>query len=338
MTAKRIAPIAAIIARAETFMRSGAISAFQCGPSPKTERVARNRGKGAAIQWLCEHVGYNEKRCLFWPFSKNGGYPNLVGHLGKVYKPARLMCLLAHGAPPSDQHQACHTCGRGNKGCINPLHLTWRTRTEARLHEVSIGLRKHNRQGKITHEAAEEIRSSKGVRTAAELAKTFGLSPNRIVEIWKGRAYARRVKSWTLRDDGRFYSRIVFNGHTYSLGGFKTGDEASAAYYSALARLRRGESAKIETPDKFNDLRRFHTRPTVLFGNDGERVVAVEPEQTQFMMHGALTGLHPQVQKFILTASQTGDLDEAAAAAGLSDAQVATILPRLKAFLGPMLR
>jgi hypothetical protein len=31
MTAKPIAPIAAIIARAEAFMHTGAISAFQCG-------------------------------------------------------------------------------------------------------------------------------------------------------------------------------------------------------------------------------------------------------------------------------------------------------------------
>jgi hypothetical protein len=61
MTAKPIAPIAAVIAGADAFMRTGAISAFQCGPSPKTERVARNRGKGAAIQWRCQPVGYDEK-------------------------------------------------------------------------------------------------------------------------------------------------------------------------------------------------------------------------------------------------------------------------------------
>jgi hypothetical protein len=55
-------------------------------------------------------------------------------------------------------------------------------------------------------------------------------------------------------------------------------------------------------------------------------------------MHNALNELHPKVKKFVLVASDTGDLTEAALAAGLSQAQVTMVLPRLKAFLGPLLR
>jgi hypothetical protein len=54
-------------------------------------------------------------------------------------------------------------------------------------------------------------------------------------------------------------------------------------------------------------------------------------EQSVFLSHNALNGLHP-------VASNMGDLTEAATAAGLSEAQVAMGLPRLRIFLGPMLR
>jgi hypothetical protein len=43
--------------------------------------------------------------------------------------------------------------------------------------------------------------------------------------------------------------------------------------------------------------------------------------------------LHPKVKKFVIAASATGDLTEAAVAAGLSQEQVAAVLPRLKVYL-----
>ena len=51
--------------------------------------------------------------------------------------------------------------------------------------------------------------------------------------------------------------------------------------------------------------------------------------------HHALNKLHPKVQKFILFASNTGDLAEAAELAGLSKEQ-SMLLPRLKVFLGSL--
>jgi hypothetical protein len=131
MTAIADQDLAAIVARAEEFMRS-LIKATQCGPSPKRVGTARNRGKGTAFEWLCRHVNHEGKKCLFWPFSKAYGHPALVGYCGKVFKPTRLMCLLAHGAPPSDQHRASHTCGRGINGCIQPQHSRTGWRDQSR--------------------------------------------------------------------------------------------------------------------------------------------------------------------------------------------------------------
>ena len=54
-------------------------------------------------------------------------------------------------------------------------------------------------------------------------------------------------------------------------------------------------------------------------------------------MHHALDNLHPSVRKFILVASETGDVEDAARAAGLSQSDVETLLPRLRLFLKPLL-
>jgi hypothetical protein len=79
----------------------------------------------------------------------------------------------------------------------------------------------------------------------------------------------------------------------------------------------------------------------VHFGEEaGEIVALVEPDQEHnvFITHNALSRLHPNVRKFILVAAETGELSEAASAAGLSRVQVETILPRLRALLGDGIR
>jgi hypothetical protein len=58
-----------------------------------------------------------------------------------------------------------------------------------------------------------------------------------------------------------------------------------------------------------------------------------EQEQSALIMHNALNKLHPKVRKFVLVASDTGDLKEAAIAAELSREQVTAVLPRLKEYL-----
>lgn len=47
----------------------------------------------------------------------------------------RQACAMAHGPPPSPQHEALHsavctTLGRLGRSCINPAHLCWGTRAE----------------------------------------------------------------------------------------------------------------------------------------------------------------------------------------------------------------
>jgi hypothetical protein len=322
-------------------LSSGAVKAYRCGPEPKFRdaRRGRNRGKGAAIRWLCEHVNFDGKNCLFWPFAKDGGHPGCVGYLGKIYKASRLMCALAHGAPPSDLHEASYTCGRSQKGCINPQHLAWKTQSENQREQSKQGRKFYGRQGKITFAQATEIRSIGHTRLLKDVAGEYGISPQRVSGILNGHGFTRQVKPWALRD-GRFYSRIVFKGHTHSLGGFKTSGEAVAAYHSALDRLRRGEPANASPRPKFegSQLGRFYAYATVRFGeSEGERVISIEPEQeyTSFELYRALERLHPKVQRFVLSVSECGEIEEAAASVGFDAATVTMLLPKLKVFLDP---
>lgn len=86
------------------------------------------RGEGKTIKWLRAHTDYSHDWCLIWPFvSKLHGYGQF-GYLGKNYYAHRFMCELAHGPAPSPLHEAAHSCGRGHEGCVNPQHLSWKTK------------------------------------------------------------------------------------------------------------------------------------------------------------------------------------------------------------------
>src|SRR6185312_1870651 len=90
-------------------------------PAKRPNQPSANRGKGKTFQWLLDHMGHHGDACMPWPFSKDGrvGRGGLT-YRGKSYWAHRLMCELAHGAPPTPKHQAAHNCGKGHYGCVNP--------------------------------------------------------------------------------------------------------------------------------------------------------------------------------------------------------------------------
>lgn len=55
----------------------------------------------------------------------------VAGRGSKIALVARLVCEWYQGPPPSDEHEAGHTCPDGeNNLCVNPRHLRWMTRSE----------------------------------------------------------------------------------------------------------------------------------------------------------------------------------------------------------------
>lgn len=170
------------------------------------------KGQGKTHQWLVDHLDYpHDEWCLIWPFSLTRGY-GALGYLGEKHYAHRFMCELKHGPAPSDLHEAAHDCG--NNGCVNPLHLNWKTPTEnmldRRVHGTHVRHRDGN-MGRITPEQAAEIRSLKGLKRLWEIAEQFGISESAVSNIWVGRTHARPPKlppRWTVQEDAALRDNI----------------------------------------------------------------------------------------------------------------------------------
>ena len=152
------------------------------------------KGTGKAVPWLEAHVNHRSKECLFWPFSMGPGYGQFR-HNGVYYYAHRFMCELVNGPPPSPLHQTAHSCGNGRKGCVNPLHLSWKTNGENQLDRRQHGTKNKGGRGgigKITPEQDELIRALAGTKTRMELAAMFGVTHSTIQYRLYGGSYRPR--------------------------------------------------------------------------------------------------------------------------------------------------
>lgn len=60
----------------------------------------------------------------------------LARRKSRVVRVARLVLEWAAGPPPTNLHEAGHTCPKGeNEICVNPEHLRWMTRDENEAHK-----------------------------------------------------------------------------------------------------------------------------------------------------------------------------------------------------------
>jgi AraC-like DNA-binding protein len=93
-----------------------------------------------------------------------------------------MLCEHANGPPPSPEHQAAHSCGRGRQGCVNPQHLRWATYIENQADII-----KHGTWGKkLTEEIAREMLGLKGLLSVNEISERFGISPSSVYDLFKG--------------------------------------------------------------------------------------------------------------------------------------------------------
>jgi len=85
---------------------------------------------GAPLKWINDNANYLGKNCIAWPFHLNWNGYGSVKHNSKKRVASRVMCEVAHGLPEHEGLDAAHSCGNGASGCMNPNHLSWKTRTE----------------------------------------------------------------------------------------------------------------------------------------------------------------------------------------------------------------
>lgn len=202
-----------------------------------------NKGRGAAIQWLRAHVGYRSDDCLTWPFGGCNGYGHL-GWNGRQHYAHRLMCEFAHGPAPTPEHEAAHSCGRGQHKCVNPFHLSWKTPSDNQYDRRQHGTKSGGGRGKITDDQAAQIRALRGVKPQREIAEMFGISRANVSLIMNDKLHATtkvRGKGYSFRRDvGKFAATIKIEGNAIFLGLFDKEDDARAIYVAADARARAG--------------------------------------------------------------------------------------------------
>jgi len=135
---------------------------------------------GEPMAWINTHANYTGTDCLKWPYTTNGNGRGLVWFRHRMNQAARVMCTIVHGEPPTPQHQAAHNCGKGDHGCMNPLHLRWATASENQLDRVAHGTTirgSRHPSAKLTENDVRDIRRLHGKMERKDIAEMFGVHP-----------------------------------------------------------------------------------------------------------------------------------------------------------------
>lgn len=132
---------------------------------------------------------YDGDDCLLWPFSRAGnGYAMLNG---KVV--SRLVCKEHRGPPPTNKHEAAHTCGKGSEGCVSRHHVRWATPIENAADKIGHGTSARGEQSwtaKITENDVREIRALTGLVLQRELAEKYNITQSTVSNVQTRRSWA----------------------------------------------------------------------------------------------------------------------------------------------------
>lgn len=140
----------------------------------------------------------NSDECLIWPFARDAqGYAKM--HVGpKNRLVARMLCEETNGPPPTQRHEAAHSCGKGMGGCVNRWHLSWKTHRENEADKLLHGtdqFGERNPIAKLTQEQADQIRKIGKSMAQRKIAAQFGVSQSLISLILRGEIWATGASS-----------------------------------------------------------------------------------------------------------------------------------------------
>lgn len=148
---------------------------------------------GTKLQWLRAHAQHTGDDCLVWPF---GSMPNGYGNCwfeGRVQAAHRVMCVIAHGMPPEPTDDAAHKCRNGAAGCVNPKHVTWKTRSGNQMDRVRDGTSNRGSahgSSKLSEDDVREIRALRGILSQKAISERFGISNAYVCSLQKRRTWA----------------------------------------------------------------------------------------------------------------------------------------------------
>jgi hypothetical protein len=137
-------------------------------------------------------LSHQSAECLFWPFGRNENGYGMISHEGRNWIASRLACQLVNGQPPTPDHEAAHSCGKGHLGCVNPHHVDWKTHIEnmadALVHGT-MGPGEKAPAAKLTDPQVREIIALKGQMLQREIAARFGIRQSQVSMIHRGKSW-----------------------------------------------------------------------------------------------------------------------------------------------------
>lgn len=149
--------------------------------------------RNVALDWIMQaHASIATDECVIWPFGRTGNGYGALKKKQKQLSAHRVMCELRNGPPPPDRPFACHSCGHGKNGCVNPAHLYWGSPKDNATDAIAHGvLAKGEAQhlARLTREEVRHIRKLRGAMPIVDIAKRFGVVPGTISHIYAGKSW-----------------------------------------------------------------------------------------------------------------------------------------------------
>jgi hypothetical protein len=149
--------------------------------------------KGEALRYFREVVlTYDGTDCLTWPYDcSTSGYGRLH-YNGKQKNVSRLVCEEIEGEPPTECHEAAHSCGNGHLGCVAKRHLSWKTPAENSSDKFEHGTNpagEKNGGAKLSKKDVAEIRRLLGSMKQQDIADRFCVSSSLVSQIKSGKLW-----------------------------------------------------------------------------------------------------------------------------------------------------
>ncbi|MDI1261730.1 MAG: hypothetical protein PS018_00540, partial [bacterium] len=132
---------------------------------------------GAAQRFLKDIVlQHSADQCLIWPFARGEHGYALIRNTAGSNVVSNIVCEAINGPAPTEDHQSAHECGKGHEGCVAPMHLTWKTRSDNHMDRVKHGTSNRGERcaaSKLTAAQVREIRGLAGTMTNLKIADRY---------------------------------------------------------------------------------------------------------------------------------------------------------------------